>query len=169
MYGRRRNATPVDRGAGSGTRRTKSGSSHSTQLSGRSSSPPQITRCLPSQSTKGPRRSPLWTTVYTAVLGETEAPPHILTVCLSDNSRDEYQNSPRSDQTESETEPDAESNDIADDDTLSGTGRRTRTAERQQANSQVSTVRVSTTSGWHAVAPVWRTPAGPRHIIQGSM
>ena len=38
-------------------------------------------------------------------------------------SSDEYQNSHRSDQTESDTEPSAEDNDIPDDDTASGTRR----------------------------------------------
>jgi len=127
---RRRNAALVDRGSGSGTARTESGSSHSTrtlaaesgtshgtQSLGWSSSPPQITRRLPSRPTKRPRRSTLQTTAYTEHLVETEAPLQIETVCLSDDSSDEYQNSHRSDQTESEIEPDTEDNDIPDDDT----------------------------------------------------
>jgi len=137
MYRCRRNAVPVDRGSGSGTQRTESGSSHSTrtleaesgsshgtQSSGRGSSPPQITRRLPSRPTKRPRRSTLQTTAYTEHLGETDASPQMETVRLSDNSSDEYQNSCRSDQTESDTEPDAEDNDILDDDTARGTRRR---------------------------------------------
>ena len=149
----------MDRASGSGTRRTESGSSHSTrtlaaesgsshgtQSSGQSSSPPPIIRCLPSRSTKRPRRSTLQTTAYTEHLGETDAPSQIETVRLSDNSSDEYQNSRSSDQTESDTEPDPEDNDILDDDTALGTCRRSRTAERRQAKSRVSTVRVSTTS-----------------------
>jgi len=159
MYGRSRNAVPVDRASGSETRRTEpgsshstrtltaeSGSSHGTQSSGRSSSPPQIIRRLPLRPTKSPRRSTLQTTAYTEHLGETDAPPQIETVRLSDDSSNEYQNSRRSDQTESDTEPDAEDNDIPDDDTAPGTRRRSRSAERRQAKSRVSTVRVSTTS-----------------------
>ena len=82
MYGHRRNAVPVDWGSGSGTRRTQSGSSHSTQTlaadsgsshgtqsSSRSSFPPQITRWVPSRPTKCPRRSTLQTTAYTEHLG----------------------------------------------------------------------------------------------------
>jgi len=159
MYGCRRDAVPVDRASGSGTWRTEPGSSHSTrtlaaesgswhgtQSSGRSSSPPQIIRRHPSRPTKRHRRSTLQTTAYTEHLGETDAPPPIETVRLSDDSSDEYQNSGRSDQTESDTEPDAEDNDIPDDDTAPGTRRRSRTVERRQAKSRVSTVRVSTTS-----------------------
>ena len=143
MYGRRRNAVRVDRASRSGTGRTEpgsshstrtlaaeSGSSHGTQWSGRTSSPPQIIRRLPPRPTKRARRSILQTTVYTEHLGETNAPPQIEAVCLSDNSSDEYQNSRRSDQTESDTEPDAEDNDSRDDDTGPGTRRRSRTAER---------------------------------------
>jgi len=142
MYGRRRNAVHVDRASGSGKRRTEPGSSHSTrtragesgcsygtQPSGRSSSPPQIIRRLPSRPTTRPRRSTLQTTAYTEHVGETDAPPQIETVRLSNDSSDEYQNSRRSDQTESDTEPDAEDNDIPDDDTAPRTRRRTRTAE----------------------------------------
>jgi len=161
MYGRRRNAVPVDRGFGSVTWRTESGSSHSTStlvaesgsshgthLSGRSFSPPQIIRCLPSRPTKLPRRSTLQTMAYTEHWGETDAPPQIETVRLSDDSSDEYQNSRTSDQTESDTELDAEDNDILDDDMAPGTHRRSRTAERGEAKSQVSTARVSTTPDW---------------------
>jgi len=179
MYGCRRNAVPVDRGSRTGTRRTKSGSSHSTRTlaaeagssyskhsSGRSSSPPQITRRLLSQPTKRPTRRTLQTTVYTEHLGETDAPPQIETLRLSDDSSDDYQNSRRSDQTESDTEPDAEDNDIPDDYTAPGTHWRTRTVERGQAKSWVSTVPVSTTSRSQGAAPVRRTPAAPRRIIQ---
>ena len=136
MYGRRCNTIPVDRGSGSETWRTESGSSHSTrtlaaesdsshgtQSSGRSSSPLQITRHLPSRPTKHPRRSTLQTTAYTEHLGETDTPPQIETVPVSDDSSHEYQNSRRSDQTESDIELEAEDNDIPDDDTPPGTRR----------------------------------------------
>ena len=58
---------------------------------------------------------------YTEPEGKPDAQPHIETVRLSNDSSDEYQNSCRSDQTESDTEPDAEDNDIPDDDTAPGT------------------------------------------------
>jgi len=137
MYGRRRNAIPVDRGSGSGTWRTESGcshstrtlaaksdSSHGTQSSGQSSSATQITSCLPSRPTKHPRRSTLQTTAYTEHLGESDTPPQIETVHLNDDSSDEYQNSRRSDQTESDIEPEAEDNYIPDNDTPPGTRQR---------------------------------------------
>jgi len=181
MYGRRCNAVPVNRASGSGTRRTEpgsshstrtlaaeSGSSHGTQSSGQSSSPPQIIRRLPSRPTKRPRKSTLQTTAYTEHLEETDAPQQIETVRLGDDSSDEYQNSRRSDQTESDPEPDAEDNDIPDDDTAPGTRRRSQTAERRQAKSRVSTVRVATTSRSQGAAPVRHTPAAPRRIIPGS-
>jgi len=177
LYRHRRDAVPVDRGSGSGTQRTETGSSHSTRTmpaescssrgtrsSGRSSSPPQSTRRLLSRPSKRPRRSTLQTTAYT----DPDAQPQIDTVRVSDDSSDEYQTSRRSDQTESDTEPDAEDNDFPDDDTAPGTRRRSRTAERRQANNRVSTVRVSTTSGSQGAAPVRRTLAAPRRIIQGS-
>jgi len=82
MYWCRHDAGPVDRGSGSGTPWTQSGSSHSiqtlvaesgsshcTQLSGRASSLPQITRRLPSEPRKHPRRSTLQTMEGTEHLG----------------------------------------------------------------------------------------------------
>jgi len=132
-YRHRRDAIPVDRGSGSGTQRTETGSSHSTrtmpaepcsshgtQSSGRSSSPPQCTRRLLSRPSMRHRRSTLQTTAYT----DPDAQPQIETVRVSDDSKDEYQTSPRSDQTESDTQPDAEDNDFPDDDTAPGTRRR---------------------------------------------
>ena len=71
-------------------------------------------------TSKRPRRSTLQTTAYT----EPDEQPQIETVRVSDDSSDEYQTSRRSDQTESDTEPDAEDNDFPDDDTAPGTGRR---------------------------------------------
>ena len=153
LYRGRRDAVPADRGSGSVTQRTESGSSHSTrtmaaesgsshgtQLSGRSSSPPQSTRRLLSRPAKRPRRSTLQTTAYTEPEGEPDAQRQIGTVHLSDDSSDEYQNSRRSDQTESDTEPDAEDNDIPAEDNTSWTRHLSRTADRQQANTRVSTV-----------------------------
>jgi len=64
------------------------------------------------------------------------------TVHLSDDSSDEYEESRGSDQTESDTEPDAEDDDIPDA-TGAGLRHRSRTADKQ-TNNQVSTVQVST-------------------------
>jgi len=156
---RRRDAIPAQRGSGSGTQRTKSGSSHSTrtlpaesssshgtQSSRRSSSPPQTTRRPTSRPLKGARRRTLQTTAYSEPEGDPDAQQQIATVRLGDESCDKYQNSRRSDETESDTEPDAEDNDDPDDDTGSGSRHRSQTADRRQANTRVSTVRVSTTS-----------------------
>jgi len=130
LYRHERDTVPVDRGSRSGTQRTETGSSHSTrtmlaescnshstQWSGQSSSPPQSTRRLLSRPSKRPRRSTLQTTAYT----EPDAQPQIETVRVSDDGSDEYQTSRRSDQTESDTEPEAEDNDFPDDDTAPGT------------------------------------------------
>jgi len=176
----RRDALPAQRGSGSGTQRTKSGSSHSTrtlpaesssshgtQSSGRSSSPPQTTRRPTSRPVKRARRRTLKTTAYSEPEGEPDAQQQIATVHLSDESSDEYQNSRRSDETESDTEPDAEDNDVPDDDTGSGSRHRSGTADRRQANTRVSTVRVSTTSGSEGAAQVGRTRAARPRIIQG--
>ena len=51
---------------------------------------------------------------YNDIETEPDAQAPTETVRLSDDSSDEYQNSRRSDQTESETEPDTEDNDILD-------------------------------------------------------
>jgi len=139
---RRRDAIPPQRGSGSGTQRTESdssystrtlpaesSSSHGTQSSGRSSSPPQTRRCPTSQPVKCARRRTLQTTAYSEPEGEPDAQQQIATVHLSDESRDEYQNSRRSDETESDTEPDAEDNDVPDDNTGSGSRHQSRTAD----------------------------------------
>jgi len=91
--------------------------------------------------------------VYT----EPDAEQQLETVRVSDDSSDEYQTCGRSDQTESDTEPDAEDTDFPDDDPPPGTRGYSQPAERRQANHQVSTVRVSTISASHGVAPVRRT------------
>jgi len=176
---RRRDAIPVQRGSGSGTQRTESGSSHSTRTlpaesssthgtlsSSRSSSPPQTTRRPTSRLVKHARRRTLQTMAYSEPKGEPDAQQQIATVCLSDESRDEYQNSHISDATESDTEPDAEDNDVPDDDTGSGSRHRSRTADRRQANTRVSTVRVSTTFRSQGAAKVGCTQAARRRIIQ---
>ena len=88
----RRDAIPAQRGSGSGTQRTESGSSHGTQSSSRSSSPPQTTRRPTSRPVKRARRRTLQTTAYSEPEGEPDAQQQIVTVRLSDESRDEYQN-----------------------------------------------------------------------------
>jgi len=55
--------------------------------------------------------------VYSEPEGEPDAQQQIATVRLSDEGSDEYQISRRSDETESDTEPDPEDNDVLDDDT----------------------------------------------------
>jgi len=177
---RRRNAIPPQRGSGSGTQRAESGSSHSTktlpaesssshgtQSSSRSASPPQTTRRRTSRPMKRARRRTLQTTAYSEPEGEPDAQQQIATVHLSEESSDEYPNSRRSDETESDTEPDAEDNDVPDDDTGSGSRHRSHAAERRQANTRVSTVRVSTTSRSHGAAQVGRTQAARPRIIEG--
>jgi len=73
---------------------------------------------------------------------DTQVPTE--TVRLRNASSDEYEDSGGSDQTELDTKPDAEENDISD---ATGAGRRHRSRTAEQTNNQVSTVRVSTTSG----------------------
>ena len=65
----------------------------------------------------------------------------------------------------SDTEPDAEDDDIPDA-TGAGLRHRSRTADKQ-TNNRVSTVRVSTTSGSQEAALVRRTPAARGRITPG--
>ena len=116
---------------------------------------------------KRARRSTLQTTAYSQPEGEPDAQEQIATVRLSNESSDDYQKSHRSDETESDTEPDAEDNDVPDDDTESGSCHRSRTADTRQANTPVSTVRVSTPSGSQGAAQGVRTQAARPGIIQG--
>ena len=62
---------------------------------------------------------------------------------------------------------DTEDNDALDDDTESGSHHRSRTADRRQANTWVSTMRVSTTSGSQGAVQVGRTQAARSRIIRG--
>ena len=98
---------------------------------------------------------------------EPDAQQQIATVRLSDESSDGYQNSCRSDETEWDREPDAEDNDVTDDDTGSGSRHRSRTADRRLANTRSSTVRISTRSRSQGAAQVGHTQASGRPIIQG--
>jgi len=78
--------------------------------------------------------------MYTDIEMEPDAQLPTETVRLRDNSSDEYEDSRGSDQTESDTEPDVEDDDIPDA-TGAGLRHRSRTADKQSIN-QVSTVRV---------------------------
>jgi len=150
---RRRDAIPAQRGSGSGTQQTESGSFHNTrtlpaesgsargtQSSGRSSCSPQTTRGPTPRPVKYATRRTLQTTAYSEPEGEPDTQQQIETVRLSDKSSDKYQNSRSSDPTESDTERNTEDKDVPDDDTGSGSHDQSQTADRQQANTQVSTV-----------------------------
>jgi len=105
--------------------------------------------------------------VYSEPEGKPDAQQQIATVRLSDESSDESQNSCRSDETDSDTDPHAEDNHVQDDDTGSGSRYRKQTADRRHANTPVSTVRVSTTFGSQGVVQVGHTQAARPRIIQG--
>lgn len=117
---------------------------------------------------KRPSRRTLQTTAYTEPKEEPDAQPHIQTVRLTNVSRDEYQNWGRSDQTETDTELEAEDIDIQDDDTAPGTPRNSRTADRRQTNTRGLTLGVLTISGLQRATSVRCTPAAPQRIIQDS-
>ena len=152
----------------SGTQQTQSGGSPSTLPNEEPSrvrpTPPRATGVL-ERPLKSPRRRTIQSTTYNDVETEPDAQPPTETVRLSDTSRDEYQNSRRSEKTESDTEPDMEDNDILE---AIGAGLRnqSRTADRQ-TNNHISTVRVSTTSGLQEVAIVRRTAAARGHVVPG--
>ena len=103
--------------------------------------------------------------MYTDIQTEPDASVQTETVCLSDDSSDEYKDSRGSDQTESDTEPEAEDDDIPD---ATGAVLRqwSRTADKQ-TNDRVSTVRVLTTSGSQEAALVRQTPAAGGPITPG--
>ena len=86
---------------------------------------------------------------------------HLETVRLSDDSSNECQNPDDPEETDSETELDSETLDIAE-----GAASRRRDLP-QAADNRRTTVRISTTSGSQEVAPVNRTPAAHRRIIRG--
>jgi len=96
-------------------------------------------------------------TTYTFIETEPDAHVQRKTVRLSDDSSDEYEDSPGSDQTEWDTELDAE-DDYIPDATGAGLRHRSRTAEEQTSN-WVATVRVLTPSGSQGAAVVRLTPA----------
>jgi len=106
--------------------------------------PPNATGAL-ERPRKRPRSGTIQSTTYTDI--ETEPDTQVPTerVGLRQESSDEYEDSRGSDQTESDTEPEAEDDDIPDA-TRVGLHHRSRTADKQ-TNNRVTTVRVSTTSG----------------------
>jgi hypothetical protein len=154
----------------SGTQQNQSGSSPSTlsiaQQSDLHHTPPNATGGL-ERPPKRPRRRTIQSTTYTDIETQPDAQAPTETVHLSDDSSDEYEDSRGSDQTESDTEPDAEDNNIPDATGGGGLRHRSRTADRQ-TNNRVSTVRVSTTSGSQEAAIVRRTPAARGRIMRGS-
>jgi len=87
------------------------------------------------------------------------------TVRQSDDSSDEYEESRGSDQIELDTEPDVK-DDFIPDATGAALRQRSRTVD-QQTNNQVSTVRVSTTSGSEEAALFRRRPPAPGRITPG--
>ena len=148
-----------------GTQQNQSGSSPSIlpneQPSHVRPTPPNATGAL-EKPPKRPQRRTIQSTTYTNIKTEPDAQVPTETVCLCDDSSDEYEDSRGSDQTESDTEPDAENHDIPD---ASGAGLRhlSRTADKQ-TNNRVSTVLVSTTCGSQEAALVRRTPAARGRI-----
>jgi len=152
----------------SGTQQNQSGSSPSTlpkeQPSHMHPTPPNATGDL-ERLPKHPRTRKIQSTTYTYIETEPDAQVPTQTVRLSDDSSDEYQDSRGSDQTKSDTEPDAKDNDIPGA-TRAGLGHRLGTADKQK-NNQVSTVGVSTTSGSQEAALVRRTLAGRGRITPG--
>ena len=134
---------------------TESGSSHRAQSTARNSSLPPIRRRLLERPAKRLRSS----TVAYNELEEDKPDRQPITdpVPLSDDSDNEYQNPDIFDETELDTEPDTEEDDIADS-TPSITRHQSRAGEKRSHN-RVSTVRISTTSGSQDAALVRRTLA----------
>ena len=92
---------------------------------------------------------------------EPDGQAHLETVHLSNDSRDEYQNPDDPEETDSETDPDSETLDIAE-----GAASRRRDLPHAADNRRM-TVRISTTSGSQEVAFVNRTPPAHRRVIRG--
>jgi len=171
LNGRRRQVVPDGiRSArlSSGTQQNQSGSSPSTlpneQPSHVRPTPPNATRAL-ERPPKGPQRRTIQSRTYTDIETEPDAQVPTETVRLSDDSSDEYEDSRGSDQTESDTEPDPEDDDMLDA-TGAGLRHRSRTAD-EQTNNRVSIVRVSSTSRSQEAALVRRTAAARGRITRG--
>ncbi|PUU76873.1 hypothetical protein B9Z19DRAFT_1066302 [Tuber borchii] len=126
----------------SGTQQNQSSNLPSTLPNGQSShlhhAPPNATGAL-ERPAKHARRRTIQSTTYADIEMEHDAQAPTETVRLSDESSDEYQNSRGSDQTESDTEPDAEDNDIPE---ATGAGLR----HRSQIVDGQTNIRVSTCS-----------------------
>jgi len=152
----------------SGTQENPSGSSPSTLPNEQPwhvrPTPPNAS-CALQRLPKRPGRKMIQSTTHTDIATEPDAQVPTETVHLSDDSSDENKDSGGSDQTESDTEPDAEDNDIPDA-TGAGLRHRSRTADKQ-TNNWVSTVGVSTTSGSQGVGFVRRTAAARERITPG--
>jgi len=101
----------------SGTQQNQSGSSPSTQPNEQlwhvRPTPLNATGAL-ERPPKRPRRSTIQSTTYTDIETEPDAQVPTETVRLSDDSSDEYEELRGSDQTESDTGPDVEYDDIPD-------------------------------------------------------
>ena len=114
---------------------------------------------------KRPRRRTIQSRTYTDIKTKPDAQVPTETVGQSDDSSDEYQDSCRSDQSVSDTEPEAEDDDIPDA-TGAGLPLRSRTVD-EQTNNRVSTVRVSTTSRSKEAALVRQILAARGRITPG--
>ncbi|PUU80498.1 hypothetical protein B9Z19DRAFT_1123494 [Tuber borchii] len=152
----------------SGKQQHQSSNSPSTlpkgQLSHFYHGPPNATGAL-ERPAKPARRRTIQSTKYADIETEHDEQASTEIVRLSDNSIDKYQNCRGSDQTESDTEPDAEDNDIPEA-TGAGLRHRSQTVDGH-INNRVLTARVSTTSGSQEAALVRRTPAALGCIMPG--
>ena len=157
---RRRDVVPLDTAPRSGTKPTESGSSHRAQSTARNSSLPPIRRRLLERPAKRLRSG---TVAYNELEDdEPDRQPITDPVPLSDDSDDEYQNPDIFDETELDTEPDTEEDDIAD----GTTSRHQSRAGEKRSHNRVSTVRISTTYGSQEAALVRRTLSARGHIIR---
>ena len=163
---RRRRDVVNSVGSGLGMQQKETGSSQTTtlrscHLSRRSPSPSRNQDSVQSRPPKPPRRKTIQTREFIEPEMELDGQAHLETVRLSDDSSDEYQNLDDPEETDSETELHSETLDTAE-----GAASRQRNLP-QAANNHRTTVRISTTSGSQAVAPVNQTPAAHRRIIHG--
>ena len=153
-------------GSGLGTQQNEMGISQTTTLpsslpSRRSTSPLPNEDSVQSRPPKRPRRTTIQTREFIEPEKEPDGQAHLETVHLSDNSSHEYQNLDDQEETDSETELESESLDIAE-----GAAYRRRDLP-QAADNRRTTGRISTTSGSQEVALVNRTPAAHRRVISG--
>ena len=144
----------------SGTQQTQSGGSPSTLPNERPSRvcprPPGVTGVL-ERPPKSPQRRTIQSTTYNYIETEPDAQAPTETVRLSDDSSDEYQNSRRADQTESDTEPDTEDNDMLD-----ATGAELRYLSRQPTDKTILACRLC------VCRPPWVTGGCTRSVDASS-